>query len=92
MIALLFVVSVAPAMAADLQAFPKMTDQELSSVRGGYSSNRIIVNIPGISFDKTETQAGNDIFQYFQGDITKTNGTFTGKYRSSGTGGVWFSF
>ena len=57
-IALLFVFSVAPAMAAD-QCLPQkgemslanMTDQELASVRGGYVYRRLIINLPGFSYD-----------------------------------------
>lgn len=59
-IALLFVISVAPAMAAD-QSLPQkgemslanMTDQELASVRGGYVNQRLIISLPGFSYDQT---------------------------------------
>jgi len=55
-IALLFVFSFAPAMAAD-QSLPKkggmslakMTDQELSSVQGGYIFSTVIISLPGLS-------------------------------------------
>jgi hypothetical protein len=55
-IALLFVFSVAPAMAAD-QSLPqkgemslaKMTDQELASVQGGAVYRTVIINFSGFS-------------------------------------------
>lgn len=78
---LFFVFSVGSAIAGDLQPFAKMTDQELSSVQGGASTNTIILNLPGLSFFYTETTTQSK--QIFQGEITKTNGTYIGRWRSN---------
>ena len=52
---LFFVFSVAPAMAADLQPFAKMTDQELSSVRGGANNWNVMMIFGGSQYDATGT-------------------------------------
>jgi hypothetical protein len=87
MIALLFVFSVAPAMAADQNlaqtggmSLAKMTDQELTSVRGGYVYRRLIVNLPGFSYD-TPDPVSTDPVSIDQ-TVSIPNGTYRIKYFS----------
>jgi len=85
MIALLFVISVAPAMAADQNlpqtggmSLAKMTDQDLASVRGGYVYRRLIINLPGFSYDTPDPVSTDPV--YVERTVPISNGWYKIKY------------